>query len=131
MDPIANMFTQLKNAGGAKKPVTQVNYSKINLAILAILKNKGFIKDFKEEKNENQKYPILLVTLTFKENKQMPFTQLRRISRPGRRVYIGSNKINQYLRGKADILMTTSRGVMSGSDAKKQGLGGEIIGEVV
>ena len=131
MDPIANMFTQLKNAGCTGKEKTKINYSKINLAILTILKNKGYIKDFKEETIENQKFPILMVTFAYKENKKMPFNDLRRVSRPGRRVYIGANKINQHLRGKEDILISTSRGVMAGSEARKKGLGGEIIGEVV
>jgi len=131
MDPIANMFTQLKNAGNVGKEVTKINYSKINLAILTILKNKGFIKDFKEEKVENQKFPILLVTFIYKENKKMPFDDLRRVSRPGRRIYIGANKISQHLRGKEDLLISTSHGVMAGTEARKRGLGGEIIGEVV
>lgn len=131
MDPIANMFSQLKNAGRVGKTETQIAYSKINLAILTILKNKGYIKDFKEEKNENQKYPVIIVTFAYKENKEIPFDDLRRISRPGRRVYVGAGKINMYLRGKSDILISTSHGVMTGTDAKKQGLGGELIGEVV
>lgn len=130
MDPIANLFAQLKNAAQGKKPKIAVNYSKINLAILANLKNRGFIRDFKEV-SQNQKYPSLLVTFAYDENKKTPFNDLRRVSRPGRRVYVGANKIGRLMRGKADILISTSHGVMTGTQAKRERLGGEIIGEVV
>lgn len=130
MDPIANMFAQLKNSMYAGKPTAMVNYSKINLAILDVLKNKGYIKNYKEIQEENKKYPRIIVEYKTISN-DYAFKDIRRISRPGRRVYTGTGKIYQLLRGKEDIILSTPKGVMSGIDAKKQGLGGEVLGEVM
>jgi small subunit ribosomal protein S8 len=91
----------------------------------------GFISDFKEETIENQKYPKLKVVLAFKNNKEMKFADIRRISRPGRRVYVKADKIYLHARGKSALIVSTSSGIMSGSEARKKGLGGELIGEVV
>lgn len=132
MDPIANMLTQLKNAGHAGQKETRVTYSKINLAILRILKNKNFILDFIEEKKENQKYPSkILVSLKFKNRYELNFSDIRRISRPGCRIYISAGRISYATRGKAEILVSTSHGVMSGKEARRKGLGGELICEVI
>lgn len=131
MDTIANMFTQLRNAGYANKKEVLVTYSKLNLAILSILKEKGFIASFKEEIAEGKKYPNISVTLAFKSNNEMTFSDIRRVSRSGRRIYIPTGRIHQLMRGKAEILISTSQGVMSGTEAKKKGLGGEVLGEVV
>jgi len=130
MDTIANMFSQLKNAGHAGKKEVFVSFSKLNLAILAVLKNKGFVTDFKTVTTETQKYPKILVTLAFKNNSELAFNDIRRVSRSGCRVYIGSNRIHQIMRGKAEILISTSQGVMGAAEAKKKNLGGEVLGEV-
>lgn len=131
MDTIANMFTQLKNAGYAGKKEVSVSYSKLNLAILAILKEKGFIASFKEEIAEGKKYPNVTVILAFKANNELSFSDIRRVSKSGRRIYVGAGRIHQLMRGKAEILISTSKGVMSGAEAKKKGLGGEVLGEVI
>ena len=132
MDPIANMFSQLKNAGAASHKEAKVAYSKMNLAILEILKSRGFINSFTPVTIDTQKYPIAIkVNLKFKNAKEMAFYDLKRISRPGRRIYISAKEINQRSRGKADILISTSKGVLSGHEAHKKGLGGELIGEVL
>lgn len=131
MDPIANMISQLKNAGNANLKETEVPYSKINLAILEILRTSGFITSFAEEKKENQKYPYKIkVTLKYKSKNELTFNNIRRVSRPGRRIYIGAGKIHQVSRGKAEVLISTSQGVMNGKTARKKGLGGELICEV-
>lgn len=131
MDTIANMFTQLKNAGYAGKKEVSVSFSKLNLAILAILKDKGFISSFKEEIAEGKKYPNILVQLSFKSNNELSFSDIRRVSKSGRRIYVGAGRLHILMRGKAEILVSTSQGVMSGQDAKRKGLGGEVLGEVV
>ncbi len=132
MDPIANMFSQLKNAGSAGKKETIVSYSKLNLAILKILKNRGFIADFKEEKKENQKYPYQIwVTLKFKNRYSPSFSNIKRVSRPGRRIYLSADKISKAAHGKMEILLSTSSGVMTGVEARRKGIGGELICEVM
>lgn len=131
MDPIANMFTQLKNAGFSKNKETKLAYSKMKIRILEILKNMGIISDFKVEKNDNQKYPqYIVVNLRFKNNDELAFSDINRVSRPGRRVYISANRIKKASHDKTEILISTSSGIMSGTDARKKGLGGEVICEV-
>jgi len=130
MDPIANCFTQLKNALKTSKKEVTISYSKMKLAILETLKEQGLISDYKEIKQESLKYPEIQVTLKYKANQQGAFENIRRVSRPGRRVYLTSNRISQAQRGKISIILSTPQGVMSGQDARKKGLGGEIIGEV-
>lgn len=132
MDPIANMFSQLKNAGAASHKEAKIAYSKLNLAILEILKSRGFISAFSLVMLETKKYPIAIkVNLKFKNPQEMAFSDIKRISRPGRRIYITAKEINARSRGKADILISTSRGILCGNDARKKGLGGELIGEVI
>ncbi len=131
MDPIANSFTQIKNALNASQKEVYLSYSKLKLAILATLKHRGLIEDFKEEKSDEQKYPKIKVVLKYKVNREAAFTNIRRVSRPGRRVYLATDKIAAAKRGKIDIILSTSQGVMSGTEAKAKGLGGEVIGEVV
>lgn len=132
MDQIANMFSQLKNAGAASHKEAKVSYSKINLAILEILKSRGYIGEFSPVMLENKKYPIAIkVNLKFKNSKELAFNNIKRISCPGRRIYISAKEINKRSRGKADILISTSKGILSGREALKKGLGGELIGEVL
>jgi len=131
MDSIANMFSQLKNASFNKSKETKVAYSKLNLKILTVLKNRGMVLDFQEEKNKDKKYPTaILVKIKYKTNKEPFFTNIMRISRSGKRVYIHHKDINQARRNRAEILVSTSKGLMSGSEAHQKGLGGELIGKV-
>lgn len=131
MDPIANSFTQMRNGMKVFKKEVTLTYSKMKLAILDTLKRQGLIEDYKEIKIEDQKYPMILVTLKYKASHEGIFDNIRRVSKSGRRVYIASNKINHAQRGKIDIILSTPQGVMSGREAKAKGLGGEVIGEVV
>lgn len=131
MDPIANMLVQIKNAGSAGKKETQIKYSKINLAILNVFKKLEIVSDFNEEKNENQKYPNkILVRINYNSNGEPKFSSLNKISTPGRRVYIGAKKIYMAKKGKTEILLSTSKGMISGTEAIKHGVGGELICEV-
>lgn len=130
MDPIANMFSQIKNAIMASKKEVIVPYSKAKFAILGVFKKENLIEDFSEIKKEDQKYPAgIEVKLKFR-GKESVFTNIKRISRPGRRVYVQAKDLSIRLRGRNRILVSTSSGVMSGYEARKKGLGGEIICEV-
>jgi len=131
MDPIANMLSQIKNAGNAKKKETEVKYSKMNSAILNNLKNQGYIENFEEKRVNNQKYPSkIVVKLKYKNQNEPYFSDIQRISSPGRRIYVKSGRINKLSRGKSEFLISTPQGVMSGREAHKKGLGGEVICEV-
>lgn len=130
MDPIANMFSQLKNSINATKQESFVSYSKAKVAILENLKKGGFIADYKVVKQENQKYPSE-INIKFKyENRRSAITDIKRISKPGKRVYAKANQLGKLKYGKADVILSTSKGVMSLVEAKKHGLGGEVICEV-
>lgn len=131
MDPIANSFTQIKNALGASQREVTLSYSKIKLAILETLKKQGLIENYEEIKTDQQKYPIIKVTLKYKnKNSEAVINNIRRVSRPGRRVYLPASRIFMAQRGKIDIILSTPQGVMSGREARAKGLGGEVIGEV-
>ncbi|MDO8686707.1 MAG: 30S ribosomal protein S8 [Candidatus Berkelbacteria bacterium] len=132
MDTISNMFVQLKNAGKMAKKETKISYSKMNLAILEILKNKGYITKYQEIKATEKKYPIgIEVTLKYKNKDELVFENIKKVSTPGKRVYLKASRLGYALKGKSDIIISTSQGIMSGSDAKRKGLGGELIGEVM
>jgi small subunit ribosomal protein S8 len=125
------MFSKIKNAANAGQKETKVSYSKLNLAVLEILKKENFIESFKEIKDANKKYPAgITVKLKYKNKDEAAFQNLRKISTPGKRVYLKAGRINQIFRGKT-VIISTSEGLMSGSEARKKGLGGELIGEVV
>jgi len=130
MDSIANSFVQIKNALQISKKEVLISYSKIKLAILETLKKQNLINDYEEIKTDEQKYPKIKVSLKYR-NHEPAIRDLRRISRPGRRVYANAAKLSVLLRGRLDLILSTSQGVMSGREARQKGLGGEVIGEVV
>ncbi len=132
MDPIANTFAQIKNAINASHKEVTVSYSKMKLAILAAFKKQGLIESYEEVKVEDQKYPAgIKIVLKFKEsNKESVIRNIKRVSRPGRRVYVTATKIQSLKRGRAEVIISTSSGVMAGAEAQKKGLGGEVICEV-
>ena len=116
-DPIADMLTRIRNAGLLKKTRVIIPSSKLKLEILKVLKRAGYIVDFTYEKEG----AIILVDLDHKLKK------LIRVSKPGRRVYTTKETIPIVLQGYGMVIISTSKGVMSGKEAKKQGLGGEIL----
>lgn len=132
MDTIANMFSQLKNASSIGKEQTEINYSKLNLRILELLKKRGFISDYHENIIKDKKYPGgITVTIKYKPSKEPVMADIVRVSRSGRRLYVSAKEIGLYSRGQVELLISTSQGIMTGYDARKKGLGGEIIGKVV
>jgi len=124
MDPIADMFSQIKNAQNIQKETLVISFSKIKMAILSILKEHHQVGDFrlKEKNHEFKKIEIDLL--------KDKVIDLRRISRPGRRVYTSGANIPWPKRRQAVIIISTSEGVLAGEAARKKGLGGEVIAEV-
>lgn len=119
-DPIADMLTRIRNAGLLNRKQVIIPMSKLKLEILRVLKEEGYIVDFKTEKENN----IISVELNDKLGK------LIRVSKPGRRVYTAKTEIPVVLQGHGTVIISTSKGVMSGKNAKRQGLGGEILCKV-
>lgn len=125
-DPIADMLTRIRNGLAAKKTELSMPYSKIKEQIAHILKANGYLA--KVEVVENGAFKSLQLTL--QDEKTKSITSLIRMSKPGRRVYAKRDEIPQVLAGHGLVIISTSAGIMSGRDARKKGLGGELICKV-
>jgi len=127
-DPIADMLTRIRNASLARHKVAQMPASNLKLAIANILKSEGYIVGVetleKDKKNE------ILITLKYKNDRGGVIDGIRRVSRPGRRVYVGYSEIPKVLSGLGISVLSTSRGIMSDRQARRQKLGGELLCEV-
>ena len=124
-DPIADMLTRIRKANQMRYKEVEVPASKMKLEIARILKEEGFIADFKVKKNDVQN--IIVLSLKYGEKKERVITGLKRISKPGLRVYAKAEEVPTVLNGLGIAIMSTSKGVMTGKDAKKQSLGGEVL----
>jgi small subunit ribosomal protein S8 len=124
-DPIADLLTRLRNASKAHLGKVNMPHSKLKENIVHVMKKKGFIEDYKTG-NDSKNFKILTVTL--KENRSD--ITLKRISSPGQRIYIKNNELNPIKSGLGITIISTSKGVMTNSEAKKQNLGGELICEI-
>lgn len=129
MDTLANMFSQIKNAQAVGKGVVELPYSKFKEAVASLLESEGYLSEVKVFKPKEK--PHKMLSLKLKYFKDDPFiTQLRRISKPGQRIYLPASEIPEVLGGRGLVVVSTSQGVMSGKQAKKKKLGGEILCEV-
>lgn len=124
-DPLADMFTIIRNAGYAKKEKVEFPSSKTKIEILNILKKEGYIKNYKYMDDKRQ--GMLRVYLKFKKDKSPAITGIKRISKPGLRIYVTKNKIPRVLRGMGLAIISTSSGILTDAQARKQGAGGEVI----
>ena len=125
-DPIADMLTRIRNANSANHDKVEMPASKMKAAVLSILKEEGFVKNF-ESVNEGK---TLKVTLKYGSNKEKVITGIKRISKPGLRVYAGKEELPRVLGGLGIAVISTSQGVMSDKQARKLGLGGEVLAYV-
>ncbi len=126
-DPIADFLTRIRNGGRAQKPELLVPYSRIKAEIARILKDEGYITDYTVD--TSGAHPRIKVTNKL-VNRSSAITGLRRVSRPGLRRYVGADEIPRVLGGMGLAILSTSRGVLSGRDARKQKLGGELLAYV-
>ena len=124
-DPRADMLTRIRNVNQNKGKEVEMPASKIKLEIARILKETGFIADYKVKKNNIQ--DILVISLKYGENKERVITGLRRISKPGLRVYVKAEEVPRVLNGLGISIISTSKGVMTDKDARRQSLGGEVL----
>ncbi len=124
-DPIADMLTRIRNANQMRYKEVEVPASKMKLEIARILKEEGFIADYKVKKNNVQN--IISLNLKYGDKKERVITGLKRISKPGLRVYAKAEEIPTVLNGLGIAIVSTSKGVMTGKDAKSKSLGGEVL----
>ena len=123
--PIADMLTRIRNANQMRYETVEMPTSKMRVEIASILKNEVFIKDFKEEKNDVQ--GTLVITLKYAENKERVISGLKCISKPGLRVYAKADNIPRVLNGLGIAIISTSKGVMTDKEARKENIGGEVL----
>ena len=124
-DPIADMLTRLRNASAAKHETVDMPYSKFKANIAEILKREGYIKDFTAK--EAKVGQTLEVTLKYGPNGERSIQGIKRISKPGLRIYAGKDELPRVLGGLGTAVISTSKGVMTDRDARKEGVGGEVM----
>lgn len=124
-DPIADMLTRMRNAIMARHSQVLIPASKIKVAIVEILKDEGFIQDYDVTADRPQ--PMIRVWLKYAENKEPVLTSLKRISKPGRRVYAKREKLPWVLEGLGIAVVSTSKGVITAKRARTLGVGGEVL----
>ena len=124
-DPVADMLTRIRNAGKAKFSSVDVPGSKLKVEVARILKDEGFIKNYKFLKDGKQ--GILRIYLKYGTGQANAIYNLQRISRPGRRTYVRSKNLRPVLNGMGISILSTSRGVMTDKQARKENVGGEIL----
>jgi small subunit ribosomal protein S8 len=127
-DSIGDMLTRIRNANSALKPDVLVPYSRLKAEIAKVLKRQGYIADFYAEKLENGRQ-VLKIQLKI-IGKERAIVGIKRISRPGLRRYVGSQDVPRVLGGMGISILTTSRGIMTGHEAKKANVGGELLAYV-
>ncbi|MBR3459319.1 MAG: 30S ribosomal protein S8 [Clostridia bacterium] len=124
-DPIADMLTRIRNALVAKHETVDVPASNMKLAIAEILLNEGYIKSYSV--NEEGVEKMMNIVLKYGPNRQRVITGLKRVSKPGLRVYARKDKLPKVLNGLGIAIISTSRGIMTDREARKQGVGGEVL----
>jgi small subunit ribosomal protein S8 len=125
-DPIADMLTRIRNANKAHFKSVNVLMSQINLNIAKVMKKAGYIISYDNVKDEKG-YAMLKITLKYPDNKKTVITDIKRVSKPGRRVYVTSDSIPKVLNGYGISVLSTSRGVITDQEARELNVGGEII----
>ena len=130
-DPISDMLTRIRNALQREHPSVSMPHSKTKEAIARVMADEGYIKGC--EVLTEGTFPVLRLELKYvgdRRNRQAVITGLKRVSKPGRRIYVGKDEIPWVLNGMGVALLTTSRGVMTGQQARRLGIGGEVMCEV-
>lgn len=127
-DPVGDLLTRIRNANLAYKDDLVVPASKMNEAIVRILANEGFIEGYAPEGDGIER--VIRVTLRYGAKRQRTISGLKRISKPGRRIYTGRDRLPRVLGGLGISIVSTSQGVMTDKDASRKGIGGEVLAHV-
>ncbi len=127
-DPIADMLTRMRNAIQIKNEKVDIPASKIKVEVAKILKEEGFIKSYKIIKDKRQ--GTLRITLKYTNANEPVITGLKRISKPGRRLYVGKENITRVMGNVGIAIITTSKGILTDRDCRLQGVGGEVLCQV-
>ena len=128
-DPIADMFTRIRNAQAMAKPTVKMPASKVKTAIVKVLKDEGYVRDFQVSKADNNK-SVLEIALKYFEGRPA-IDKISRVSRSGLRVYRGKDELPSVMAGLGIAIVSTPAGIMSDAQARAKGVGGEVLGTVV
>ena len=126
-DPIADMLTRIRNANKAMHDTCAMPTSRMKEEIARLLKEEGYIKDFRVQQDEGVPYKTLVIEHKFGRNRQRILTDLKRVSKPGRRVYARKDRLPRVLGGMGVAILSTSNGLITSRTAQEQGVGGEVI----
>ncbi|MDH4027656.1 MAG: 30S ribosomal protein S8 [Nitrospirota bacterium] len=124
-DPIADMLTRIRNANMAKLEKVDVPASKLKIEVTKILKEKGFIKSFKVLRDRKQ--GVIRISLKYMNGQEKVITDLKRISKPGRRIYVSKTDIPRVMGGYGIAILSTSKGIFTDDVCRKEGVGGELL----
>ena len=126
-DPIADMLTRIRNANTVFHEVVDMPLSKMRAELARILKEEGYIRNFKTFTDTKQKMPILRLYINYGPEKTRVIQGLKRVSKSGRRIYAGHKSLPKVMGGLGIAIISTSRGIMTDHSARKEGLGGEVL----
>ena len=124
-DPVADMLTRIRNANRALHEIAEMPSSNLKVEIARLLKDEGYIKDYRVKKGES--FDTLVIELKFGRNRERVITDLKRVSKPGRRIYARKDRLPRVLGGMGTAILSTSRGVVTSRQAEQLGVGGEVI----
>ena len=129
-DPVADLLSRIRNASMARHELTRVPANKLKKNIALLLKAEGYVADVRQEEWGPKKHQTLTIVLKYGEDRTSAFQGIRRVSRPGRRVYVRHDRIDKVCSGMGISILSTSRGVMTDKEARRQRVGGELLCEV-
>ncbi len=124
-DPISDMLVRIKNASNMKHNSLTISYSNMGKEVLHIMKKEGYIKNFEEQEIEGKR--MIRIHLHYGTSKESYILGIKRISKPGRRIYVGKDKLPRVLDGIGTAVISTPKGLMSDKEARKAGQGGEVV----
>jgi small subunit ribosomal protein S8 len=127
-DPVGDMLARIRNAGGARHAQMNCPSSKLKLAVAQVLSDEGFVGD--DSSDGDEKKPTLTVDLRYQDDGRLMIEGMRRVSKPGRRIYVGASDVRQIRAGLGMSILSTSKGVLCDRDARAQRVGGEVLCEV-
>ena len=126
-DPIADMLTRIRNANRALHERAEMPSSRLKSEIARILKEEGYIQDYRVEHEDETPYDTLVIELKYSRSRERVITDLKRVSKPGRRVYAGKDRLPRVLGGMGTAILSTSNGLITSRAAEEQGVGGEVV----
>ncbi len=126
-DPIADMLTRIRNANKAMHEHASMPSSRMKAEIARLLKEEGYIRDFRIEREPETPYDTLVIDLKFGQNRERVITDLKRVSKPGRRVYARKDRLPRVLGGMGTAILSTSNGLITSRTAAERGVGGEVV----